>query len=164
MLGLLRSSAHPVVGQSLVFTPRILACQLSTFQLLPPRHTRYVLHPLSLMCRLAPLNSRNLNLGSIFSRNPAPSPSPLIVAHITRLEAEANVQPQDVEKHLALFRALMETKLKTSYELVINRWEQMCEFVGCRNSCCERLCWFVYSGFRTPLHHYSTHMKHSKYI
>jgi len=42
---------------------------------------------------------------------------------MTRLEAEANVQPQDVEKQLAFFRALMETKLKTSYELVINQWE-----------------------------------------
>ena len=113
MLGLLRSSTHPIVGQSLVFTS--LACQ--------PRHTRYVSPPLSLKRILAPLNSRNLNLGSIFSRNPAPSPSPLIVAYMTRLEAEANVQPQDVEKQLAFFRALMETKLKTSYELVINQWE-----------------------------------------
>jgi len=140
MLGLLPSSAHPIVAQSLVFKPQTLARQMSIFQLLKPRHTRYVLPPLSLTRKLAPLNSRNLNLGLIFSRNPAPSPSPLIVAHITRLEAEANVQPQDVEKQLALFRALMETKLKTSYELVINRWEQMCEFVGCRNSCCERVC------------------------
>ena len=145
MLGLLRSSAHPIVGQS--FTS--LACQLSTFPLLQPRHTRYVSLPLSLKRRLAPLNSQNSNLGSIFSRNPAPSPYPLIVVHMTRLEAEANVQPQDVEKQLALFRTLMETKLKTSYELVINWWEQVCKFVGCRDSRCERLRWFAYSGLRT---------------
>lgn len=57
------------------------------------------------------------------------SPSPLVVAHITRLEAEANVHPHDVVKQLALFQALADTKLKSSYDLVISRWERMCEFV-----------------------------------
>jgi len=140
MLGLLRYAAHPVTGQSLVSTPWTLACQLSVFRPLHLRHTNYVWPRPSLTRRLAPLNSRNLNLGSIFSRNPTPSPTPLVVAHISRLEAEANVQPHDAEKQLALFRALMETKLKTSYELVVSRWEQMCEFVCCGNLCYEWLC------------------------
>ncbi|KAF8163299.1 ATP-dependent peptidase [Crassisporium funariophilum] len=74
-------------------------------------------------------NRRLLSLGSIFSRSkPVAAPTPLVVAHITRLEAEANVHPHDVSKQLALFEALMETKLKSSYELIITRWEKMCEF------------------------------------
>ncbi|KAK0483622.1 ATP-dependent peptidase [Armillaria novae-zelandiae] len=73
--------------------------------------------------------SRNLTLGSIFNRfKGSPTPSPTVVAHVTKLEAEANVYPHDVVKQLALFDALLETKLKSSYELIINRWERMCEF------------------------------------
>ncbi|GLB34957.1 putative peptidase family M41 [Lyophyllum shimeji] len=78
---------------------------------------------------LAPYSRRTLSLGSIFSRSPPQqTPSPLIVAHITRLEAEANVNPHDVSKQLALFQALADTKLKSSYDLIISRWERMCEF------------------------------------
>ncbi|KAJ7582718.1 ATP-dependent peptidase [Mycena floridula] len=78
---------------------------------------------------LISFNRRSLSLGSIFSRAaPVPTPSPTVVAQITRLEAEANVQLHDVNKQLALFQALVDTKLKTSYELVISRWERMCEF------------------------------------
>ncbi|KAF8654142.1 hypothetical protein AX16_003672 [Volvariella volvacea WC 439] len=73
-----------------------------------------------------PPNHRPL---SLFSRQkPTPTPSPLVVAHITRLEAEANVHPHDVAKQLALFHALLGTKLKSSYDLIISRWERMCEF------------------------------------
>jgi ATP-dependent metalloprotease len=78
-----------------------------------------------------PCGHRMLSLGSIFSRSkPVASPTPLVVAHITRLEAEANVHPHDVAKQLALFEALLATNLKSSYELVITRWEKMCEFVS----------------------------------
>jgi ATP-dependent metalloprotease len=74
--------------------------------------------------------SRPLSLSSIFSRSkPLQTPSPLVVAHITRLEAEANVHPHDVSKQLALFQALADTKLKSSYDLIISRWERTCEFV-----------------------------------
>lgn len=79
--------------------------------------------------QLAIRNSRHLSLGSIFSRpRPTEAPSPQLVAHVTRLEAEANVHPHDVGKQLAFMEALVETKLKSSYELVISRWERMCEF------------------------------------
>ncbi|KAG7092446.1 hypothetical protein E1B28_008800 [Marasmius oreades] len=71
---------------------------------------------------------RHLALGSIFSRSTSPSPSPTVVAHITRLEAEANVYPQDVSKQLALFEALRDTDMKSSYEVIASRWERMCEF------------------------------------
>ncbi|KAF8201840.1 ATP-dependent peptidase [Pholiota molesta] len=74
-------------------------------------------------------NSRTLSLGSIFGRSkPEETPSPHTVALVTRLEAEANVHPHDVGKQLALFEALLETKLTSSYELVVNRWERMVEF------------------------------------
>ncbi|KAG7452520.1 ATP-dependent peptidase [Guyanagaster necrorhizus] len=73
--------------------------------------------------------SRNVSLGSIFNRfKGSPAPSPTVVAHVTKLEAEANVYPHDVGKQLALFDALLETKLRSSYELILNRWERMCEF------------------------------------
>ncbi|KAF6765201.1 ATP-dependent peptidase [Ephemerocybe angulata] len=78
---------------------------------------------------VVPCNRRQLSLGSIFGRSkPAPLPTPHVVAQITRLEAEANVQPHDVAKQVALFEALVATKMKSSYELVISRWERMCEF------------------------------------
>ncbi len=95
--------------------------------------------PRTLHCRPSPsfttsliLGSRSLSLGSIFNGfKVTPAPSPTVVAHITRLEAEANVYPHDVSKQLALYNALIETNLKASYDLVINRWERMCEFVRC---------------------------------
>uniref|UniRef100_A0A8H7Y5K6 AAA+ ATPase domain-containing protein n=1 Tax=Psilocybe cubensis TaxID=181762 RepID=A0A8H7Y5K6_PSICU len=76
-----------------------------------------------------PCGRRSLSLGSIFSRSKAEAtPTPHTVALITRLEAEANVHPHDTGKQLALLQALLETKLKSSYELIVNRWERMCEF------------------------------------
>ncbi|TFK29935.1 ATP-dependent peptidase [Coprinopsis marcescibilis] len=75
------------------------------------------------------LLQRNISLGSIFARQrPPPAPTPHVVAHITRLEAEANVHPHDVDRQLDLFEALVDTKMKSSFELVISRWERMCEF------------------------------------
>jgi ATP-dependent metalloprotease len=89
----------------------------------PKRTTAAVFSPPRYPCRL-------LSLSSIFSRSkPNQTPSPLVVAHITRLEAEANVHPHDVPKQLALFQALADTKLKSSYDLIMNRWERTCEFV-----------------------------------
>ncbi|KAJ3514840.1 hypothetical protein NLJ89_g2128 [Agrocybe chaxingu] len=74
-----------------------------------------------------PCSQRMLNLGSIF-RSTQGTPSPHVVALITRLEAEANVHPHDLSKQLTLYEALVETKLKSSYELVITRWERMCDY------------------------------------
>lgn len=87
------------------------------------------------------LNRRLLSLGSIFGPSkPVPTPSPQVVAHITKLEAEANVHIHDVAKQLALYEALLDTKLKSSYELVVNRWEKMVEFV-----CSLLLSWLISS-------------------
>lgn len=81
--------------------------------------------------RLPPLQSaRPFSLASLFGRpNPKSIPSPQVVALITRLEADANVSPHDVDKQLALFRALVDTRMPSSYELVVTRWDRMCEFV-----------------------------------
>jgi ATP-dependent metalloprotease len=48
---------------------------------------------------------------------------------VVRIEADANAHPNDVEKQLALFQALSETNIQPGYELIINRWERMGEFV-----------------------------------
>ncbi|KAJ7219269.1 ATP-dependent peptidase [Mycena pura] len=75
------------------------------------------------------LQSRPLSLGSIFSRpKPAAAPSPHVVVEISKLEAEADVNRHDVAKQLSLFQALVSTNFKQSYEVVISRWEKMCEF------------------------------------
>ncbi|KAF7363444.1 ATP-dependent peptidase [Mycena sanguinolenta] len=59
---------------------------------------------------------------------PAASPSPHVVVEISKLEAEADVNRHDVAKQITLFQALVSTNLKQSYEVVISRWEKMCEF------------------------------------
>lgn len=76
------------------------------------------------------IQRRHLSLGSIFSRSkPTPTPSALTVATIARVETDANVSPHDVSKQLALFQALVDTNVKPGYDIVIARWERMCEFV-----------------------------------
>ena len=77
---------------------------------------------------------RGLSLGTLFTRaKPTPTPSPAIVANIARIEAEANNAPHDVNKQLALFQALVDTKAKPGYDLLVTRWERMCEFVRDRS-------------------------------
>ncbi|KAF9246524.1 ATP-dependent metallopeptidase Hfl [Melanogaster broomeanus] len=44
------------------------------------------------------------------------------------LTPEANADPNDVAKHVALFKAMAGTKTKAGYDLVMSRWERMCEF------------------------------------
>lgn len=74
---------------------------------------------------------RPFSLATLFTRaKPTPTPSPAIVANIARIEAEANSAPHDVTKQLALFQALVDTKAKAGYDLLVTRWERMCEFVS----------------------------------
>ncbi|KAF7304881.1 ATP-dependent peptidase [Mycena kentingensis (nom. inval.)] len=75
--------------------------------------------------------SRHLSLGSIFSKSKAAAasaPSPHVVVEISKLEAEADINRHDVAKQITLFQALVSTNFKQSYEVVISRWEKMCEF------------------------------------
>ncbi|KIK57837.1 hypothetical protein GYMLUDRAFT_46049 [Collybiopsis luxurians FD-317 M1] len=98
-------------------TSSLVQTHFRTFHRLPPTTPSFTLFTV-----------RNLSLGSIFSRKSSALPTPAVVANITRLEAEANVHPHDTSKQLVLFDALLDTKLKSSYELIISRWEKMCEF------------------------------------
>jgi ATP-dependent metalloprotease len=102
----------------------------------------------------APCSRRTISLGSIFSSKPEGTPTPHTVALITRLEAEANVHPHDLSKQLALYEALLDTKMESSYELVINRWEKMCEFVSKMSNSKFLPVHSIVFMFRTPLHHY----------
>ncbi|KAI0780974.1 ATP-dependent metallopeptidase Hfl [Trametes elegans] len=70
---------------------------------------------------------RPLSLASLF-RKPSSLPSPAVVASISKLEAEADAHPDDVEKHIALFEALVGTKAKPGLDTVVARWERLCEF------------------------------------
>ncbi|KAF7294936.1 ATP-dependent peptidase [Mycena indigotica] len=73
--------------------------------------------------------SRHISIGSVFSRSkPTSAPSPHVVVEISKLEAEADINRHDVGKQITLFQALVSTNFKQSYEVVISRWEKMCEF------------------------------------
>lgn len=75
--------------------------------------------------------TRLITLSSIFARQkPTPTPSPSVVANIATIEADANANPHDVQKQIALFDALVNTGVKPGYDVVIARWERMCEFVS----------------------------------
>jgi ATP-dependent metalloprotease len=118
--------------------PSLARCQLVAPRPSPFRHRFVPFSSFSYSFRpsfprrplqLAFVPSRTISLGSIFSSKPSPTPSPHAVAHVVRIEADANAHPNDVEKQLALFQALSETNIQPGYELIINRWERMSEFV-----------------------------------
>jgi len=84
--------------------------------------TRTLVQPLT--------HSRNFTLASLFTRSkPSPSLTPSVVTHIARLEADANVYTQDISKQVAFLQALLDTQFKSSYDLIIARWEKICQFV-----------------------------------
>ena len=72
--------------------------------------------------------ARPFSLKSLFTKPERPPP-PHIVARISLLEAEANANPHDASKQLDLFRELANTNMKASYEIIISRWERMCDVV-----------------------------------
>jgi hypothetical protein len=105
---------------------------------------------------------RFLSLGSIFGRSAvAPTPSPAAIAGISRLESEANANPQDLGKQLALFEGLAGTKTKAGYDVIVSRWERMCEFVRFVN--CFARAW-PDTVHRTPPLHSSDPTLHSDSI
>ncbi|GJE95145.1 ATP-dependent peptidase [Phanerochaete sordida] len=126
MVGLLRT---PLRAQRPAFASCVALRNLSTFS---SRTT--LLHTSNLLRGspkqlLAPTPIRTLSLGSIFGpRKPASVPAPQVVANIAAVEAAADANPQDVEKQVALFEALLGTNVKAGYDVVISRWERMCGF------------------------------------
>ncbi|KAH7889699.1 ATP-dependent metallopeptidase Hfl [Phlebopus sp. FC_14] len=99
-----------------VLPPRVTLSRSIASSIPPPRH--HVPHPASCIRR-----------SLFFSWTKSPStPSPDTVAEIARLEAEVNANPNNVSAHLELFHAMAETKTKAGYDLIMSRWERMCEF------------------------------------
>ncbi|KAI0709201.1 ATP-dependent metallopeptidase Hfl [Earliella scabrosa] len=127
---------------------RLGACRTQLPLLQPPRHSlppfrslsssvspaiRLSLRPFALPHRapLAPapitLHTRPFSLASLF-RRPSSVPPPSVVANISKLEADADAHPGDVEKQVALFEALVNTKVKPGLSTVVARWERTFEF------------------------------------
>ncbi|RPD66106.1 ATP-dependent metallopeptidase Hfl [Lentinus tigrinus ALCF2SS1-7] len=73
------------------------------------------------------IHARPFSLASLF-RRPSSVPPPAVVANVSKLEAEADAHPGDVEKQVALFEALVNTKVKPGLSTVVARWERTCEF------------------------------------
>ncbi|KAJ7155969.1 ATP-dependent peptidase [Mycena crocata] len=91
-----------------------------------PRTTTSSRGTLPLLLLPPPIYCRRLTRSSAPKSFAAPSPH--LVVEISKLEAEADVNRHDVPKQITLFQALVSTKFKQSYEVVISRWEKMCEF------------------------------------
>ncbi|KAI0670417.1 ATP-dependent metallopeptidase Hfl [Trametes maxima] len=110
-------------------TPRPQPLSLSQLRSLSSFHrTPLSLRALSLPPRRPVVpHTRSLSLASLL-RRPSPLPSPAVVANISKLEAEADAHPNDVEKQVALFEALVGTKAKPGLDTVVARWERLCEF------------------------------------
>lgn len=95
-----------------------LGCRSTTFRIEPFQ-------------TLNPSFRRSFTLSSLFSprTKPTPTPSPSTVADISLLEAAANINHNDVDKQIALYEALLATKVKAGYDTIISRWERLSEFV-----------------------------------
>lgn len=110
----------------------------------PPLNSIYTRPPcthlstVSFTCRTSvfprfqqPNHARPFSLSSlIFPKKAKPTPTPQVVASIATIEADADAHPQDPTKQLTLFDALATTKVKPAYDVIIGRWERMCEFVS----------------------------------
>ena len=112
----------PMLRPHLSFSARSIATGFG------PRPTMFKIEPFQT------LNSsfrRSFTLSSLFSprTKPTPTPSPSTIADISLLEAAANINHNDVDKQIALYEALLTTKVKAGYDTIISRWERLSEFV-----------------------------------
>ncbi|KAG1891005.1 P-loop containing nucleoside triphosphate hydrolase protein [Suillus subluteus] len=124
-------------GRSVVSLPPKSCIQFRSFSNSRPiqPYSRFTLaskaSPLITQHRIQPLTAQPClrRALSLFPWSKASStPAPAVVAKVARLEAEANANPDDVAKQLALYQVLVDTQVKAGYEVVITRWERMCEF------------------------------------
>lgn len=58
------------------------------------------------------------------------------VRQITQAEAEADANPSNVDAQVKLFRLLLESSRPAGRNVIVSRWERMCEFVGAHSSYC----------------------------
>lgn len=65
-------------------------------------------------------------------RNASSSAFPPVhsVALITRAEAEADADPNNVDIQVLLFKLLIESQRSAGWNVILSRWERMCEFVS----------------------------------
>lgn len=142
MPGILRAQGRSVV--SLPPKSFIQFRSFSNYQPIQP-YSRFTLaSKASLLItrhRIQPLNAQpclRRSLSLFPWSKPSSTPAPAVVAKVAHLEAEANANPNDIAKQLALYQALVDTQVKAGYEVVITRWERMCEFVNM--FCIHHLC------------------------
>lgn len=105
------------------------AAPLSSDKSLP----RPPLHPIGLLStsvphascsfRIQQLGLRHLSL-NVFNRQPTPSPVALV--RMTRLEADANANPTDISKQIALWAELIQ--YSAGQKRVLSRYERILEF------------------------------------
>lgn len=112
----------PMLHPHLPFPVRSIATSLGR------RQTTFGIEPFK---TLSPSFRRSFTLSSLFSprTKPTPTPSPSTIADISLLEAAANINHNDVDKQIALYEALLTTKVKAGYDTIISRWERLSEFV-----------------------------------
>ena len=112
-------------------TPQHSFAYIRSLSALPASHLspRAPVFPRSAPTALGQGQSRLLSLGSIFRRATS-LPTPEVVSNISKLEAEADARPDDVEKQVSLFEALVNTKVKPGLNTVVARWERTSEFVS----------------------------------
>ena len=112
----------PILHPHLPFPVRSIATGLG------PGRTTFGIEPFQ---TFSPSFRRSFTLSSLFSprTKPTPTPSPSTIADISLLEAAANINHNDVDKQIALYEALLTTKVKAGYDTIISRWERLAEFV-----------------------------------
>jgi len=115
-------------------THRLIAphskCNPTTNRLLPHARTP-VFYPFALSLRRIPaltpaiyqLGLRSISLNVL---NRQPTPSPMALVHMTRLEADANAHPYDIAKQVALWNELIQ--YPAGQKRVLSRYERLMEF------------------------------------
>ena len=57
-------------------------------------------------------------------------PSVHSIAEVTKAEAEADSDPNNLDAQVRLFRLLVESARPAGWKVLMTRWERMCEFVS----------------------------------
>ena len=104
---------HPVPFRSFVQ----LAAHRSCF--VPSRQ------PITILRFVKPLDFGARHASELSSVPPVHS-----VRQITQAEAEADSDPNNVDAQVKLFRMLLESTRPAGRNVIISRWERMCEFVS----------------------------------
>ena len=129
MLGLglrsLRSAASPKTFLSGTSCPSPFRSFIRHASLLAAAHPVTAKQPLKVL-QLVSLSNPGFRRASQLATLP-----PLhSVRQITQAEAEADADPSNVDAQVKLFRLLLESSRPAGRNVVVSRWERMCEFVS----------------------------------